>query len=75
MIIHLVNYDAQNHSLIKNISIRLKLPDGKQVKEITLFSPDIEVNGGTLSYQANDEYLSFSVPGLHVYDLVTVQLD
>ena len=87
MMVHLMNYDIQNHPIVENIGVRIKLPKGKQVKDINIFSPDIEINrnkgslffsrinDGVLPYQTNNGWINFSVPNLHVYDMVAVQYE
>lgn len=75
MIIHLVNYDVQNQPIVNDISIRLKLAEGKQVKDINIFSPDTEVKDGEVSYQTDNGWLCFSVPDLHIYNMIAIQYE
>lgn len=74
MLIHLVNYDTKNFPTVNNISVEMKIPDEKHIKEIIIFSPDVEVNfkGDKLFFHIINGWLKFSVPRLHMYNLVAI---
>lgn len=74
-IVHLVNYNVKNQSMVKDIVIKLKLQNNEKVKGINISSPDTEVKDEALAYQINNGWLNFSVPYLHTYDLVAVQYE
>ncbi len=74
-LIHLVNYDAKNHPTVKNIKISIQLSEGKQVKDVRIFSPDTETKDETLSYQISNGWVHLSVPNLLIYDIVAIQFD
>lgn len=75
MLIHLVNYNVRNQPEVKNIAVRLKIPEGKRVKHVTVLTPDTEVKSGSLPSHMDKGWLNFSVPGLNAYDLITVQFE
>ncbi len=67
--LHLINYDQEKEKLIKDIAVRLKIPEGKQIKEIQWLSPEME-GSESLPFSVRDQRVSFKVPRLAVYDLV-----
>ena len=68
-----MNYEIQNNTVAEDLQIRVKIPEGKNVKKITLFSPDIEVNTSVLTWQKNEEWVSFRVPFVYTYDFLVIQ--
>jgi len=75
MLVHLINYNAENQPVVKDINIRIALQEGKQVDNVTVFSPDSEVKKGILSHQTGDGWINFTVPDLHRYNLVAVKYE
>ncbi len=75
MMVHLVNYDAQNQVQVENIKIRLEIPDGKKVKKIEIFSPDSNFEDEIVPLQKNQDTIYFIVPVLYTYDLVVVTFE
>jgi Beta-galactosidase len=73
MMVHLINYNVEKEKSVKNISVSLKIPAGKQVKELLLLSPDRD-GYESLNYSVKDGRAVFTVPNLEVYDLVVVNL-
>ena len=73
MMLHLINYNLEKEKLVKNISVSLKIPEGKQIRELLLLSPDKE-GSEFLNYTIKDGRAVFIVPSLEVYDLVVVKL-
>jgi hypothetical protein len=73
MMVHLINYNIRKEELVKDISVSLKIPAGKQVKELQLLSPDREGNE-SLPFTVKDGRAVFKVPRLEIYDLVVVKL-
>ena len=73
MMVHLINYNIEREKIVRNIKVSLKIPAGKQVKELILLSPDRDGNE-PLNYSVKDGRAVFTVPTLEVYDLVVVKL-
>jgi hypothetical protein len=73
LMLHLLNYNAEKDKLLKNLKISLKIPEGKQIKELLLVSPDKE-KVETLSFTVKEGRAVFTVPLLEVYDLVVAKL-
>ena len=73
LMLHLVNYYTEKDQLVKDIDVSLKIPNGKQVQEMLLLSPDRE-GTESLPFTAKDGRAVFKVPRLDVYDLVVVKL-
>ena len=73
VMIHLLNYNVENERSIKNIEVNLKVPEGKQVKEIILLSPDKE-SSQTLKFTAKDGSVVFNVPELKVYNMIVAKI-
>lgn len=76
MVLHLVNYNVENQSLVKDIKVNINISDGEKVKEVKVFSPDdINSKNKPLEYKINDRCLHLSVPELHNYDMVAIQYE
>jgi len=73
MMLHLINYNARKEELVKDINVSLRIPKGKQVKDLQLLSPDRDGNE-SLPFKVKDDRVDFKVPRLEVYDLVVVKL-
>jgi hypothetical protein len=73
MMLHLINYNDVKKGLVKDITVSLKIPKGKQVKELRLLSPDKE-GTESLSYTVKNGRAVFMVPSLEIYDLVVINL-
>lgn len=73
MMLHLINYNLEKEKLVKNIGVSLKIPDGKQIKELLLLSPDRDKTE-PLVYKVRDGRADFTIPGLEAYDLIVVNL-
>jgi len=71
-ILHLINFNIEKEKSVKDISVSLKIPEGKQVKEVLLLSPDRE-GTESLPYTFKDGRAVFKVPRLDVYDLVVTK--
>ncbi|MCK9413739.1 MAG: hypothetical protein M0Q53_15675 [Prolixibacteraceae bacterium] len=71
IMLHLLNYKAQQKENVKDIKVILKVPQGKRVHDVNLLSPDKNINKKLL-YEEKEGRVSFSVPDLEVYDLVVV---
>ena len=72
MMLHLINYNIDKEKLVKNISVSLKIPEGKQIKELLLHSPDRE-GDEIINYTIVDGRAVFTVPTLEVYDLIVAK--
>jgi len=71
-LLHLVNYNYTKP--VNGISVSLRLPVGRRVREATLQTPD----GGSpqvLRVEPAGAALSFKVPRLEVYDLILLRLE
>lgn len=73
MMLHIINYNYKKEELVKDIKVSLRIPKGKQVKDLLLLSPDRE-GSESLTYIVKDGRAVFKVPSLEVYDLVVVKL-
>ena len=73
MMLHLINYNTSREELVKDINVSLRIPKGKQVKELYLLSPDRD-GSESLPFTTKDGRVVFKVPHLEVYDLVVVKL-
>lgn len=84
-VLHLVNYDRDetlNKQLkgpelerpvpAENISVRLRLPDARTVRTVTLHRPD-QKKPLEVSFQQHDGRLVFHVPRVHVYAVISVE--
>jgi hypothetical protein len=73
LMLHLLNYDVENKSIIKNIDVRLKIPNGKKVEKVEILSPDRE-QITMLKYKSDKNSIHFQTPQLQLYNLVLVKL-
>jgi hypothetical protein len=73
LMLHIVNFKTEGEQLVKNIDISLRIPKGKQVKELILLSPDSE-GSESLPFKVKDDRADFKVPRLEIYDLVVIKL-
>ena len=67
-----MNY--RGDGVLKDISVRLHLPEGNRVKQVTLVSPERD---DTLSVPFQEEAgsLTFTVPQVGVYEIAIVKMD
>jgi hypothetical protein len=73
LMVHLINYAAERTAAIAKIDVRLRLPEGRQVSEVSLLSPDEDgVHKLRAGVKAGD--LLFTVPRLQTYSVAVVQL-
>ena len=73
LMLHLLNYDVENKSIIKNLDVRLKIPEGKNVEKVEILSPDRE-QITTLKYKSDKYRIQFQIPQLQLYNMVVVKL-
>jgi hypothetical protein len=73
MMLHIINYNVNRGKLVKDINVSLRIPAGKQVKELLLLTPD-RVETVSLPFINIGGRAVFKIPLLEVYDLVVVKL-
>ncbi len=73
LLVHLVNYDDNTPSL-DSIEIACHLPEGAQLKDLTIYSPDLE---GPLKLKAPPGKLgaTFTVPSVKVYAVAVLSYE
>jgi len=72
-LIHFVNYNMNLDGEVtpaKQVHVKLKLPENKQIRQVTFGSPLMETT--QIAYVLNDQYVEFEVPEFEVYSLATV---
>jgi hypothetical protein len=69
--VHLVNYRKDDP--VKDIAVRLRIPDGRRVKEVVLASPG---RGQDLKIQHAREggFVKFVVPQVGIYEIAVVSM-
>ncbi|MEM2465493.1 MAG: beta-galactosidase [Candidatus Bathyarchaeia archaeon] len=70
MILHLVNFGK---NILKDITVNLKIPSRRKVKEIVLLSPDFEEKI-PIEYAEIKDGIMFKIPKLMMYDLTVISL-
>jgi hypothetical protein len=73
-LVHLLNYAAPQGSTVSNVRVEVEMPEGKQVRQVTLLSPD----GGEAATTANsveNGRVRFTVPHLRTYTLAILQTE
>jgi len=59
---------------LKEIPVRVRIPDGMRLREVTLKSPDDPTPLG-LKFSMADNVASVRVPRLNVYDLLLFRME
>jgi hypothetical protein len=76
LVINLTNrtYQVETETVIdiENITITLRLPDDRVVETLQLLSPDGDVNM-PLEFQQDGDVLTFTVPYLHIWDVIIIR--
>ena len=72
-LVHLVNYNATNIPLIKDVQVRIALPDGKRPSTITLHAPD-SGDARKLNFTNEGARTRFTVPEMSAYALIAIEL-
>jgi hypothetical protein len=70
-LLHLVNYRMDDPA--KDVQVRLRLPLGRRVRDVTLISPERQ-NGLEVSFQQRDDLVWFVVPQVRVYEIAVVTM-
>jgi hypothetical protein len=71
-LVHLVNYRGDGP--LQDISVRLRLPEGKRVRQVTLASPERD-DRLSVPFQEEAGGLRFTVPRVGVYEIAIVTMD
>jgi hypothetical protein len=76
--IHLVNYNVNMEldgkvTPADNISVKFRVPDGKNVAKVTFGSPLSKTK--EISYETEDKYITMKIPSFEVYSLATVYFE
>ncbi len=72
-LIHLVNYNATNAPLLKDVQIQAQLPGGKRPSIITQYRPESE-GARKLNFTSEGARTRFTVPEMAAYALIAVEL-
>lgn len=70
-LLHLVNY--REEVLAKDIAVTLRLPSGRNAKQVNQVSPE-HAKDVPLSFKQEDEMVKFTVPEVGVYEIVVIPL-
>lgn len=73
LFLHLLNFNTEKDQLVKDISVGLRIPKGKQVNELLMLTPDRK-GSESLPFNVKDGRVVFKVPRLEVYNLVVIKL-
>ena len=71
-LVHLVNYRADGP--VKDVAVRVRIPDGQRARAVTLASPEWESDLGIAS-KADDENVTFTVPEIGVYAIAVIPME
>ena len=74
IVLHLINYNAENEPVVKNIEVDLRIPDGKKPRTVNVLSPDIQENQ-SISYRVSNGRIKYTIPQLNTYSLVVIELE
>jgi hypothetical protein len=70
LLLHLVNYSAETAS-IKAIAVTCRLPEGTEMKQLTLYSPDRQAQQ-TMNAGGGKSVVKFTVPAVRVYSVAAL---
>ena len=70
LMLHLVNY--QNQAPVRDVSISLKVPEGKAVTKVSAISPDAD-SSSDLAFQPREGRVEFTQPWLRTYAMVVAE--
>ncbi|MCL5005652.1 MAG: hypothetical protein M1404_03890 [Acidobacteria bacterium] len=73
-LVHLLNYASRQGSTVSNIDVDVELPQGKQIRQVTLLTPD----GGkreTVTPKVESGRVRFTVPQLQTYTCAVLELE
>jgi hypothetical protein len=73
LLVHLVNYNMNLDGLVtpaEKVKVKLLLPAGKTVSEVTVGSPLFETK--MVSYTKSGSFIEFEIPSFEIYSLATV---
>ena len=71
-IVHLLNYDADNQKKIADIQVKVQVAANKKVQRVRVLSPDRDKEED-IAFTVNNQWVSFSVPTLEVYDVIAIE--
>jgi hypothetical protein len=71
-LLHLINFKYKEP--LKEIPVRVRIPEGMRLREVTLKSPDDPTPLG-LKFSMADNVASVRVPRLNVYDLLLFRME
>ena len=66
-----MNYNAREVPQIQSIEVKCSLPQGQTVREVRVCTPDAEASQ-TLTFRAEGTAVSFVIPQVRTYSLVSV---
>jgi hypothetical protein len=72
-LIHLVNYDATNTPLIKDVRVRVALQGGKRLSKVAQYGPEAG-DARALNIANQGGLICFTVPEVATYALIAVEL-
>jgi len=72
LILHLVNFDSKNSSA-PNVKVDVQVPEGKQIAQIAVMTPDGRPNE-IIPFVESGRHILYTVPQLSVYNMVVMEL-
>ena len=74
-LVHLLNYDSLRGSTVSNVKVDVELPQGVQVRQVTLLTPDGGEAATTAPHQVESGRARFTVPHLKNYTMAVIDLE
>jgi len=74
-LVHLLNYDSLRGSTVSNVKVDVELPQGAQVRQVTLLTPDGGETAITVPHQVESGRARFTVPHLKNYTMAVIDLE
>ena len=73
VLVHLLNYDDARHPSVENVEVSVRVPEGKTVERVRLYSPD-SATSPVLNHTVTGGAVTFTVPRIRTYSIAAVEV-
>ena len=73
VLVHLLNYEVERRPSLENVEVSVKIPQGKTLRTVRLFSPDAATSPTISSKNANGMTV-FTVPRIGTYTIAVLDV-
>jgi hypothetical protein len=72
LLVHLLNYEVDRRPTVDNVQVRLRIPAGKTVRSVRIFSPDASPT--SINSTVSRGSVQFTVPRIATYSIAAVEV-